>query len=218
MEDLPLKLASLPWPMALLGIMIIVFIAAVLFMYLPLLDEVNRLKDNEDQLLSNIKDSVLSFESVILSSLNSCDISDKIKNEIAVLQGFNENRFDSVLSITDEIVKLNHDLNTLFEKFDNEFKEKVRIELKDVKDFNKENFINIITILHTMESTNRDLVTNLDKLSDEIDDLSRQVKDSCEKNTDTIKEKITNMSTQIESMKEKVSMLAMTIRPSPFGQ
>lgn len=207
MQILGLDLATLPWPVALLVLVLIGFSVFIFFVYLPLVDEVNRLQDNEEKTLKEIKSKVNGFQTFMLSTFNDYDIPGQIEKRFKELKEYNENRFDSNQSISNEILKSNHDLNESFDRFDSEFKDKVRIELKELKDFNKEYFNNIINSLNNIDRIKQDLLTEIKKLDDKMSNNDNQT----ERCLDSIREKINNFSNQFDSIKEKLNTMSTLI-------
>lgn len=207
-------LSSLPWPVALLTLVVIGVSVFIFYVYLPLLDDANRLKKSEEEELRNINDTLSGLTDLIDNSLNNYDFKNYLTTEVSRLREYNENRFDGVTSVINEIIRLNHELTNLFSSFETSFKNELTEEIKDINDFNKEYFLKIVAQLNTIDQTTRELVNDLEKLDNEFKNFIRNndnISNQSQRNIDTMKDKINNMTTQIDAIKEKISMLAMTL-------
>jgi hypothetical protein len=211
-----IDLASLPWPVALLVLVLIGISIFINFVYIPLVDEVNRLKKIEEEEIVGIKNIVTHFETLITNVLSEFNFDEKITGSLQTIKNENENRFEAVNSLLNEIIKVNHESNSIFTNFDNSFKDKIRTELKDMKDFNKEYFINIVSILGTTERTLQSVSSDISNLEDEFKNFINTLT-SNQRNIEQIKEKMNMQYNQLESIKEKIQLITMNISRSSLG-
>lgn len=206
-------LNSVPWPTALLVLVVFSFGVFIFYLYLPLLDEAERLKQIETEHIVEIKQSVCNLDTVYMDSINNLDIENKITNIISSFGSTVESRFDSLVSINNEIFQLTEKINTASNEFGDVVDQQL---LKEIKEFNKGYFVSILEYLQKNQDINNKLISDIDKIEDNVKEIRRSIdntKTESKRDMDLLKDKLNTVCNNLDSIKEKMYMLTtMTSR------
>jgi hypothetical protein len=139
MEILGIDLASLPWPIALLiGILALISVF-VFYVYLPLLDEVNRLKDEQNSKLDNIIEILakldIDLHNDLIKTISDLNLDRDILTKLDVLQNSNAHNFSEISDIIQHVLnnttELVRDLDELVVDFKEHMNKLTNIQNKN---------------------------------------------------------------------------------------